>query len=607
MAERSWPENEPAHASPASLGTAAAGPLGPAAEPSVFGVRPRHLHLVAGAALAFLLLGLLSAGTLFTWSPVPFWVPVVALAASVLLVRRVPAWVAAFWLLGLLSLAWSLAPGDTLLTSLWALSYVALAAAGRFRHAFLVVMVYLLLQALFSAWSLNHFGLVSYVSGSVHYLLGAKALVVLAPALTGFAVTRRTWLVVPLWTLATLAAYGALMSGSRGVYLPLAIVLVLACLRLVRRPGRRRRALAGIALMAVAIVAVDAALPSHPVATAFERKASLGAQQAAVQASGGFTQRLRFWDQGLGMAVARPLGVGAGGFRSTINAFQRFPMVWSSSPHDVFVETAATVGWPGLALLVVLLATAFARAWRSDRWPWALALLGIWSTLAVDITADYPGMMAIAFGVVGACLGAVKPRDDATSPGARPGKVARSLTAGLVIATGVALTAWWFVPCSGTTCALSRWRGAETKVGAALPRVPASERSAYFHRLQGLYPKSLWVLRLEQAYASTPARRLALAREVATRYPLETWQNYLSWAQLSLAQHHPAQAREAVKRGLEVFGPHSRRYPGWRSDPSGFARWLQDAKAILAETASSDAGSVTLGRGSAKTGGDPSP
>lgn len=543
---------------------------------------------LAGVSLAFYALLRLDGRVDLIWTPVPLWLPLVSLAAIVLLVRRLPPLVGVLWLWGLATYLWSLAPGNTLLTSLWALPYLALAAAGRRRHLFWLVAAYTMLQNLVSALSLNLFDLQShmYTSGSVHYRLGAKALIVLVPAFVGFVQARSRWSAGVLCALASIATFAALMSGSRGVYVPLVIVVLVAAVRLTRQ-GRGRRVLVGLAVMAVVIVAADRALPFHPVAQALGSKATLQSQEASFGNAGGFTQRLRFWDQGLGMVRAHPFGVGFGGFRSTSYAFQRYPMAWSSSPHDVFVQMAATLGWPGVILLLGLLIVAFVRAWTSDRWPWALALLGIWFTLSVGVTANFPAMMALAFGVIGACLPPVAPARGDELPATPPRWTARKAAipvATLAIAAGVALTGWWFVPCSGPQCALTRMRGVEYGSVAALRTLPTEDRPAFFQRLERLNPASLWVLGLEERYATTQAQRLAAARRIAMRYPLQSWRNYLQWAQLSLEAGDRTQARTAVERGLAVFGPGMPRYPAMGGDPSGFQQWLTVAHQILSET-----------------------
>lgn len=532
-----------------------------------------------GAAVGLGLVLVLNARLDYLWDEVPLWLPLLALLGAVLLRRRVPLLVTILWAYGLATYLWSAAPGDTLLASVWALSLLAAAGLGASSWLVLLGSTAVLLHGLENALTLNAFGLEAYRSGSIHYLTGAVALVVLAPAVAVFAGTPKRWLAVAAWALATVAAFAAFIAGSRGVMLPLAVIVVALGVRLARR-GRRRRLLVGALLAVVMIAGADRLIPFHPVATALYHKESIASQAKAVSQAGAFTDRLRFWDQGLGMAVEHPLGVGFGGFRSTIHAFQRFPMLWSSSPHDIFVEWLATSGWPGLALLVSLVVSAFLRAWRSDRWPWALSLLGIWFTLSVDVTADFVRVLVLAFAVLGACYG---PRSTGRDPTGDARVGAPRLRTGAVwgvAAIGLALTAWWFAPCSGPLCSLNRWRGVPVRAVPAVQALDPGERGAYFQRLERLYPLSLWVLRLEQSYAATPAARLELARRIATDYPLQTWRNYLTWAELSLKAGDLAQAKEAVRKGLAVFGPDARRYPEMRADPSGFQQWLAEAERI---------------------------
>ena len=420
----------------------------------------------AGLIVALALLLALNDRIDIIWTPAPLWAAVASLIAVALLVRRVPVWITVSWLLGLSTYVWSLAPGATLLASLWGLVFVASAAAGRWSTAMLFAVVYIFSNDLQNALALNAFDLQTYTSGSVHYRLGAVALVLFAPAVAGFARARSRWLASAWWVLASVSAYGAVISGSRGVYVPFLLILGLTALRVFKRGRTPWRWVLGLVALFAVLVVTDVVVPFHPAAEALSAKATLDAQATAAASSGGFTQRLRFWDQGLSMAWQHPSGVGLGAFRDTIHAFQRFPMVWSSSPHNIFVETVATVGVPGLTVLLILLGHAFVVGWQSRRWPWALAMLGIWSTLAVDVTADYPSMMAVAFATVGACLGPSATRF--APPVATAWRSARLRTLGvwlasLTVALGAALTVWWFSPCEGSMCALTQGRGVETR------------------------------------------------------------------------------------------------------------------------------------------------
>lgn len=539
---------------------------------------------VFSAALGLAVVWALSRRVDLLWTAAPVWVTASALVVIALAARRVPVDVACLWLLGLASYAWSLAPGDTLLAAIWTLVFVAAAVAGRWRAGFVLTAAVIVVYGLQDALTLNAFHLQQYLSGSVHYRLGQVALVLVPVAVAGYSRTSRKWLALSWWSVAFLSAFAALMSGSRGVYVPLVVIFAVSFWRLARTAALGPRLIVGTGSLLAAIVLTDAAIPFHPVREALTSKASLHAQEVAVRHSGSFTDRLRFWDQGLHMALSRPLGVGLGAFRSTVHAFQRFPMLWSSSPHNVFVETVATTGWLGLALLVLVLVRAFWQGWTSTRWPWALALAGIWFALSADVTADYPSIMVIAFGTVGACLGSGNGSgvtSDAIGSIRRPDRRLGTVIPAMVVVAGIALSIWWFLPCSGTECVLSRWRGVEYKAVAAVRQMPDDARPAFFARLERLYPRSLWVLQLEEAYAP-PSGKLLAARRIALAYPLESWQNYLVWANLSIQAGDVREAKRAALAGLRVFGPGSRRFPEMRADPAGYRAWLARAQEILA-------------------------
>ena len=152
---------------------------------------------IAGCLLGLAVLTRLDFRLDLLWTRAPLPLIVASLLAVILLIRRVPLGVAILWLLGFLSYLWSLTPGDTLLAAVWGLTVVAAAGAGRWRGAVLFVVAYLVANDLQNALALNAFGLQHYLSGSVHYRLGAKALVLVPVALAGFARGKPRWLALP--------------------------------------------------------------------------------------------------------------------------------------------------------------------------------------------------------------------------------------------------------------------------------------------------------------------------------------------------------------------------------------------------------------------------
>src|SRR5690606_21267396 len=102
-----------------------------------------------------------------------FWVPVVSLSALILTPARLPMPLLAFWLFGLLSLLWSLGPGNTLVAFLWEGLYVAAFAVGLVPLAAAVALGLVVMEGYFDVAALATFGLQSYLSGSVGYVAGA--------------------------------------------------------------------------------------------------------------------------------------------------------------------------------------------------------------------------------------------------------------------------------------------------------------------------------------------------------------------------------------------------------------------------------------------------
>lgn len=542
------------------------------------------LAVLASVAVIFMI-GLARSEVDFTYQDPDIRLVVIAVLASAILLRSSPVVLWLWWSWGALTLAWSLAPGSTHVTSLWEVTYLAAFAAARWRPAVWLAVAWVVANGAFDLLALESTGLRHYVSGSAHYVAGALSLVLIPVALyEGLAAKK--WTIGLLWAgCASLAIFVALASGARAVYLPLAAILVTIAVRYVLWQGRRWRVatlVAGTVVTGVALM--DMALPSSPVTSALGVKASAQAQVEGTETYGVFAQRLRFWDQTLEIAWKNPLGAGVGSYQAIVHAYQKYPMLWSNSPHNYFVETLATGGWPRLILLLVVLALSTWRTWRSDAWAWSLSALGIWTTFAFDVTSYYPSVMMFAFMALGASYyrgheaGSVPP-NSATKNWSHKLAV---LVIGQVAC--IALAAWWFLPCSGPQCFLTRYHGAPYLAVRHVEASPDAQRGEVLARLRSLYPQSLWVLQLEQRYADGPASRLGIAVEIAERFPLQSPQNYLEWADAALALGDTDQAREAVLKGLEVFGPSDYPFGEHRLTHAMYEDWLAAAQAILDTT-----------------------
>ncbi|GIW34682.1 O-antigen ligase family protein [Meiothermus sp.] len=307
--------------------------------------------------------------------------------------------------MGLVTVFWSYTPSNTLLVGLWELAYLAAFTAGGHLIGFVGLNVFLLGYGLLTTLALAWSGLVMYFSGSAHYVAGAQALVLVPLAMV--------WMFRSRWPLLgglllTGALYLALMSGSRAVYLPLLLILVLLLYRLWREQISAPRILAGLGTVGLVIFAIDTALPFHPIQTALGTRASIEQQLSDATTEGSFGSRLQMWQQTLNIALQEPLGTGNGSFRDVLAAYQQYPGVLFSSAHNYYLETAATGGWLRLLLLLGILGWILWRGWNSPAWPWALGAAGLWATLAFDITGMYPAVMMLAFASLGAVYGQIQ-------------------------------------------------------------------------------------------------------------------------------------------------------------------------------------------------------
>lgn len=454
----------------------------------------------------------------------------------------------AWWGWGLLSVLWSLAPGHTLVASLWEVWVLVALAAGRWRAGVLVLLGLLLLDGLYTALALWQAGLVSYVSGSHHYLLGALAL----GALPLFLAQAGRGGPYPLaaFLLAVLALYAALISGARAVYLPFLVLLPLAFLRLSREGLGPWRALVLFLGLGGGVALLEALVPGNAVLNALSFKAAITQQEVqspGVGQGGGGVEapqignveaRLLMWRLSLRLALDHPLGTGNGSYSQVFEAYMDYPGlqgVWSRSPHNYLLETLATGGWVRLGLLLLLLWPA-ARALFGRDWPWALSVLGLWGPMLFDVSGYYPGYLALAF----LPLGALAPQ---------PAPRALSLLGTLVAAL---LALLWYWPCQGTACA-PRHLYFPTHTAQAVAEASPEERARLLEEAKRRYPLSPWPLSLALRYAETPEARLGLARELAQRFPYARESFYVLWAKSALEAGREEEAQEALALGLKRF------------------------------------------------------
>lgn len=512
----------------------------------------------------------------------PLWAMLAGLIALALCAWRVPRLVWAWWAAGVVTLTWSLTPGNTLVLAQWELLYVAMfaVAAGSSKTwswAFWGLNLALLLDGLYSAFSLSAFGLAMFSSGSIHYVMGAQALV-LVPVALGWLrrPDRWTWLA---GALLFVAVFAALSSGARAVYVPLVIVLAVGAWRSWREGTTLAHLAVGAVALVVTVVALDAVLPFHPVREAAIGKVSLAKQTSDFNAEGSFTSRLQMWDQTVAIAVSHPLGTGIGSFRDTLPAFMKYPTVLFANAHNYYLETAATGGWLRFVLLLLMLGSSLWRAWRSPRWPMALGAFGLWASLGFDITGYYPGVMMLAFATLGVLE--VEPKRTLTifgSESRRPPVLAWGLSA-----VGMVLVLWWFLPCQGVFCSLERQFGWRTAVLSDVQRATPDERQVLLEGARGLNPKSIWVDVAHLRVASGDAERLWILESIVEQFPLQSPGNYLELARTALRLGRREQAKQVLELGLKRFPPDLRAAGIPLQDTTLLARWVTDAQTMLRE------------------------
>lgn len=506
-------------------------------------------------------LGALSLLWLWTRPETSHQVPPLGLllsALGILILAPSLPWIAwAWWGWTLTSTLWSQAPGDTLVLSLWELVYLAAFALGRWTSLWFAINLTLLAYILFTNLSLGAFGMSQYFSGSSFYT-GGEAALTLIPPLFAQTVERKSLLAGLGLVLALVAA---LISGSRAVELSLLIILALALWRLRQEGIPGWRLLLVTLSLAALLTAADTLIPFHPIRQTLIHKDNLGAQVRAFQSAGSFSSRWEMWLQTFRIGLTHPLGLGGGTFRDLLPAYQLYPTVLFANPHDIYLDTLATLGWIGLGLLLLLLGGLW-RGWNSERWSFALGGVGIWLTLAFDLSSMYPAVMTVAVMALGASWGA--------TPSTRPLKLLPLLALPVLL--------WWYLPCPNGCW--NRHFGYRDEVLAALPKLPPSQQIALLHIAHKWNPLSAWVDLEAYHFAQHPQTKLYWLEQINQQFPLESPFNYLAEAQLAWQLGDREQALEAIQHGLQRFPKELRpaKVPflseGW------YRSWLQQAEAL---------------------------
>jgi O-antigen ligase len=143
-----------------------------------------------------------------------------------------------------------------------------------------------------------------------------------------------------------LIANGIILTRSRGGYLA---CFIMGIVMLFMAPhGHRKGVMVLVVLGALgALTLVDAGY--------IERMGTLSTGEREKDESA--MSRLRIWKGGMEMASDNFLGVGPGNFHTRIHNY--LPDDAGRDTHNTYVRCAAELGWPGLALLSLLIGNAY--------------------------------------------------------------------------------------------------------------------------------------------------------------------------------------------------------------------------------------------------------
>lgn len=508
--------------------------------------------LLASVVVAWWAVRLFTRGPSFVSENVPLALLGVSLVVLVAWARRLPTLAWAWWAAGLLTLSWSQAPGHTLLLALWELVFLAGLVIGRSAFGAPIVVGALLVNGLLvnlTTAALTPSGAATFLSGSNLYVAGALALAAFPIAFVTWAKGGRWWLLGAVGAVLSLYAVG--ISGARAVYVPGVLVALILFWRTWRDGVAWTRLALMTGVLAVGIVGLDLVAPHAPLRTATIGKLVQTVTTTTDFAAGGnFQTRLQMWEAGAHIAARFPQGLGNGAFASVFQAYLEWPVYFSNFLHNYFLETLVTGGWLRLVTLLLLLGVVAWRGWRSEAWPWVAAAVGLWGTLAFDITGAMPPVMLAAFVVLGAAL----PRAASEAQNVeRSQKTARAWVSLAGVAVAVVASAWWFWPCGDGLCLIRHrlaWSGA---LGSALRLTPPSEQPKILADVRERYGRSLAVAFFEASRATSDAERTRLLEGIVRAFPYGSLTAYSELAAAYEREGRKRQAADMLRLGVQRF------------------------------------------------------
>ena len=494
--------------------------------------------------------------------------------ASVLVVLalfRTAAFIPLLAVLGVLaiSLGSSLAVGSSWAAMTWMPIIIAVVAASRLSPAFILTLVSVaLLRDGATLVVLYQVFNATFQSGSTPYFLGFAGAV---GAFFWFRValdTTRSMAhsvsVAVAVLMSAVSVWAVLASGSRAALLALGMgLMVLAAGWVVRKPrvSLRSRSLLGVVVTIVVLVAgldlglgwafgtgrstIAIALGPRVQDTIAEvdqvRSGQPSDAQVRQREPGNVGYRLAWWGQAASAVMQRPQGHGLGSFAHVTHAYQDAPMLWSASPHNIWLRVAVEGGLPAVLALAGLVVGGFVVAWRRGSVAAAAALLAATVVMTLDVMDVMPVQSLVWWSAIGTAWGRAGEAKGMLRLGAAGVLIA-------VLATSVYYSVRLSAPCGEGCDPIVQYGGHPRIAGPPRGVIGSDPADARWGSWAELYPYAFW---LRHAHADTMRETddTALLR-VLSAYPFHAAHRYVD-AALDAADGRVA--RDIASCGLQRF------------------------------------------------------
>lgn len=336
------------------------------------------------------------------------------------------------------STIWSVRPAATVRVLLQWLMYAGITAAVGasvtsargirwLADTIVVIAGWLCLVALFTFWGAGNPAMRWYSTFYWPNPFAAFLLLALPIEIcrTVWAGTRRD--AVAHGMLATLLGTALVLTYSRGAMLSLLVVLPLVVI--VLQPSAWKRAVGRGLLLTGAVLAAAVVVTQGAVLGVGQDEKRAAADAVARQLS--IQGRAHFWRAAWAIFLDHPAGAGAGTFGAMHAAYQRDVRFYATDAHNLYLQTAAETGVPGLVALTAVLGTtgmvwrrAHRRSQHTDLFPLTagigVALLVFFAHSAIEMNWMFPANPATAAALIGMLASIERVASGGTVPARAP-------------------------------------------------------------------------------------------------------------------------------------------------------------------------------------------